>query len=159
MLFPLQEHGGEGHGGGHHEEAPHTIFTKIWESVKDTGFGKLYHFDDPELGQFWFDAIGFSLIAAILLVVCATMATKTYTKIPRGIQNVFEWVVGLLRSLVQGFIPGAQGERYLEGLKIEGVAGLGGELMEVRTVAGTELAANLAVESDGRCGRQVRQAE
>jgi len=109
MLSLLQEH----EGGGHHEAAPHTIFTKIWESVKDTGLGKLYHFDDPELGQFWFDAIGFSLIAAVILVVCASVATKSYNKIPRGIQNVFEWAVGLLRGLVQGFIPGAQGDTYL----------------------------------------------
>lgn len=109
MFLSLQEHGG----GGHHEAAPHSIFTKIWESVKETGLGKLYHFDDPELGQFWFDAIGFSLIAAIVLIVCASMATKSYSKVPRGIQNLFEWVVGLLRGMVHGFIPGAQGDRYL----------------------------------------------
>jgi F-type H+-transporting ATPase subunit a len=112
MLSLLQEHG-EGHGGGHHEEAPHSIFTKVWESVKDTGLGKLYNFDNPELGQFWFDAIGFSIIAAVLLVVCSSMATKTYNKVPRGIQNLFEWIVGLLRGLVHGFIPGKQGDRYV----------------------------------------------
>jgi len=117
MFFFLQEHG-EGHatgahqGGGHHG-APHSIFTKIWEGVKDTSLGKLYHFDDPELGQFWFDAIGFSIIAAVVLIVCATLATKSYNKIPRGIQNVFEWIVGLLRGLVQGFIPGKQGDQYV----------------------------------------------
>jgi F-type H+-transporting ATPase subunit a len=41
------------------------------------------------------------------------MATKQYNRVPRGIQNVFEWVVGLLRGMVHGFIPGAQGDRYL----------------------------------------------
>jgi F-type H+-transporting ATPase subunit a len=109
MLSLLEEH----EGGGHHEDAPHTIFTKIWEAVKETQIGKLYHFNDPELGQFWFDAIGFSLIAAVILVVGASVATKSYNKIPRGIQNVFEWAVGLLRGLVRGFIPGAQGDTYL----------------------------------------------
>lgn len=104
-------HDGGGHEGGHH--GPHSIFTSIWEHVKDTNIGKLYHFDNPELGQFWFDAIGFSIIAAILLVVLATLATKSYAKVPRGIQNVFEWVVGLLRGLVHGFIPGKQGDQYV----------------------------------------------
>ena len=108
MLAFLQEHEG-----GHHEGPPHTIFTKIWESLKDTGLGRLYNFDHPELGHFWFDAIGFSLLAAILLVVGASLATKSYARVPRGIQNAFEWVVGLLRGMVQGFIPGEQGDRYL----------------------------------------------
>ena len=108
LLSLLQEHGAGGH-----EGAPHSIFTGIWSQVKDTSLGKLYHFDDPALGQFWFDAIGFSIIAAVLLIVCATLATKTYSKIPRGIQNTFEWVVGLLRGLVHGFIPGKQGDQYV----------------------------------------------
>ena len=114
FLLALQEHAAEGHKeGGHHEGAPHSIFTGIWKVVKDTPLGKLYHFDDPELGQFWFDAIGFSIIAAAVLVVCAVLATKSYNKVPRGIQNVFEWVVGLLRGLVHGFIPGKQGDQYV----------------------------------------------
>jgi F-type H+-transporting ATPase subunit a len=113
LRFLLQDHGeGTKHeGGGHH--APHSIFTKVWEGVKDTPLGKLYRFDDPELGQFWFDAIGFSIIAAVLLVVCAVLATKSYSKVPKGIQNVFEWIVGLLRGLVHGFIPGKQGDLYV----------------------------------------------
>ncbi|MBV8881175.1 MAG: F0F1 ATP synthase subunit A [Planctomycetaceae bacterium] len=117
MLFLMQGHGdapaGGGHEGGGHHGAPHSIFTGIWERVKDTSLGKLYRFDDPELGQFWFDAIGFSIIAAVVLVVLATLATKSYTKVPRGIQNVFEWIVGLLRGLVHGFIPGKQGDQYV----------------------------------------------
>ncbi|HLY74321.1 MAG TPA: F0F1 ATP synthase subunit A [Planctomycetota bacterium] len=118
MLFLFQEHG-EGHaaagheGGAHHEGAPHSLFTAIWERVKDTSLGKLYHFDDPELGQFWFDAIGFSIIAAVLLIVFASMATKFYNKVPRGLQNLFEWIVSLLRGLVQGFIPGKQADQYV----------------------------------------------
>jgi F-type H+-transporting ATPase subunit a len=112
MLSFLQEHAAEGHeGGGHH--APHSLFTGIWESVKGTSIGKFYRFDDPELGQFWFDAIGFSLMGAILLIALASMATKKYSRVPRGLQNVFEWVVGLLRGMVQGFIPGPQADRYL----------------------------------------------
>src|SRR5438105_2023199 len=85
---PLSVAGGH-EGGGHH--APHSLFTAIWEHVKDTSLGKFYSFDNPELGQFWFDAIGFSLIGATLLVVCASMATAKYNKVPRGMQNVFEW--------------------------------------------------------------------
>ena len=98
--------------GGHHE-APHSIFTALWHRVKDTSLGKFYHFDDEHLGQFWFDAIAFSLIASAILLILASTATKQYNRVPRGIQNVFEWIVGLLRGMVQGFIPGNQADRYL----------------------------------------------
>lgn len=116
LLSLLQEHGagheGGGHeGGGHH--APHSIFTKIWESVSHTSLGHWYGFDHPELGQFWFDAIGFALIGAVLLIVTASMATKKYDRVPRGMANIFEWAVGLLRGMVHGFIPGKQGDLYL----------------------------------------------
>ena len=119
MIFALLQHEAEeaaGHGGGHEgggHHAPHSIFTKIWESVSHTSFGHWYGFDNPVLGQFWFDAIGFSLIGSLILLVCASMATKQYNRVPRGIQNVFEWAVGFLRGLVQGFIPGPQADRYL----------------------------------------------
>jgi len=59
--------------GGHHE-APHSIFTWLWHRVKDTSLGKFYRFDDPHLGQFWFDAILFSLIAAVILLILASAA-------------------------------------------------------------------------------------
>ena len=98
-------------GGGH--EAPHSIFTGLWNRVKDTELGKLYRFDDPHLGQFWFDAIGFTLIGSVTLMVLATLATKNYARVPRGIQNVFEWAVGLLRGMVYGFIPAPQGDKYV----------------------------------------------
>jgi F-type H+-transporting ATPase subunit a len=98
-------------GGGH--EPPHSIFTWLWHRVKDTGLGRFYHFDDEHLGQFWFDAILFSLIAAAILLVTASIATKKYNRVPRGIQNVFEWAVGFLRGMVQGFIPGRQADLYL----------------------------------------------
>lgn len=113
----LQEHGAAAHEGGGHEGGGHggpdSWFTGIWKSVSHTDFGRWYGFDNPTLGQFWFDAIAFSLIGAIILVVCAVIATKQYQRVPRGITNTFEWVVGLLRGMVHGFIPGAQGDRYL----------------------------------------------
>lgn len=111
MFAFVQEHAEKHAAGGHH--APHSIFTKVWESVKETPLGKFYRFDDPLLGQFWFDAIGFSMIGATILVVCAVLATKSYAKVPKGIQNVFEWIVGMLRGLVHGFIPGKQGDQYV----------------------------------------------
>jgi F-type H+-transporting ATPase subunit a len=113
MLALLQEHEG-GHAAAAHEP-PYTIFTGIWKAIKDSHFGEWYGFnvEKDDRGRFWFDAIGFSLIAAVLLIVCAVLATRNYQKIPRGIQNVFEWAVGLLRGLVQGFIPGEQGDKYL----------------------------------------------
>jgi len=110
-MILLQEHEPAA---GHHGP-PSTIFTGIWKAVKDTDLGRWFRFNEEkrELGMFWFDAIGFSLIAAALLIVLATLATKNYGRIPRGLQNVFEWAVGLLRGLVQGFIPGPQGDKYL----------------------------------------------
>ncbi|RPH48806.1 MAG: hypothetical protein EHM91_03845, partial [Planctomycetota bacterium] len=98
-------------GGAH--EPPHSIFTWLWHRVKDTPIGKFYRFNDEHLGQFWFDAIAFSLIASAILLILASTATKQYNRVPRGIQNVFEWIVGLLRGMVQGFIPAPQADRYL----------------------------------------------
>ena len=114
MLAFLQHEGGH-EAAAHPHEPPYTIFTGIWKGIRESDLGRWYHFDEEknDLGRFWFDAIGFSLIAAILLVVLASLATRNYQKIPRGIQNVFEWAVGLLRGLVRGFIPGEQGDPYL----------------------------------------------
>ena len=111
LAFMLKE--GGGHAGEPH--APHSAFTWLWRIVKDTGFGKAMGFDTVErgLGFFWFDAIMFSLIASATLILCAFLATRNYTRVPRGIQNVFEWTVQLLRNLVQGVIPGRQGDKYL----------------------------------------------
>ncbi len=112
MLALLQEHAADAK---HAHEPPHTIFTGIWKAVKGSDLGRWYGFDETRdnLGQFWFDAIGFSLMAAVLLILGAYAATRDYRRVPRGIQNVFEWAVGLLRGLVHGFIPGRQGDRYV----------------------------------------------
>lgn len=99
----------EGGGGGH----PHSIFTWLWKIVSGTPLGKWYGFKHDPLGEFWFDAICFSAISAALLIAAASLATRNYARVPRGIQNVFEWAVQLLRGLVHGFIPGKQGDRYV----------------------------------------------
>ena len=115
MLLPLLlQEGGHGGGGAHHEP-PVTLFTPFWKAVKDTGLGQWDGFDETRnnLGQFWFDAIGFSILSAALLILGAFLATRNYSRVPRGIQNVFEWAVGLLRGLVHGFIPAPQGDRYV----------------------------------------------
>lgn len=111
MLALLLEEGGE-----HAEHAPPaSIFTPIWHAIKDTGIGKWYGFDTMEknLGQFWFDAIGFSVVSGALLILLAFLATRDYSRVPRGIQNVLEWVVGLLRGLVHGVIPPPLGDKYV----------------------------------------------
>jgi F-type H+-transporting ATPase subunit a len=114
LLGLLIEEGGHGGGGGHHAP-PVTLFTPIWRAVKDSALGQWYGFNETRdnLGQFWFDAIGFSLIAAVVLIVGASLATRSYARVPRGLQNVFEWAVGLLRGLVHGFIPPPQGDKYV----------------------------------------------
>ena len=100
-------------GAAHHEhEAPHTIFTPVWESIKDTYPGQWMGFNDEKLGAFWFDAIGFSLLAALILITCSWLATRRYEKVPRGLQNLMEWIVGLLRNFIHGII-GESGDKYL----------------------------------------------
>lgn len=111
--LPLLEEAGHAGGGGH--APPRTIFTPLWEAVRDTPLGHWYGFNETRdnLGQFWFEAIGFSILSAAVLVAGAFLATRDYTRIPRGLQNLFEWAVGLLRGLVHGFIPPPQGDRYV----------------------------------------------
>lgn len=101
--------GGEDHGG-----VPVSIFTALWEQVHDTKLGHWFGFDnmDRHLGMFWFDAIGFSLLASVVLILASMVATRRYSKVPRGLQNVMEWTVGLLRNLVNGLV-GPAGDRYL----------------------------------------------
>lgn len=99
---------------GEAHKPPVSIFTPIWNWFKDTGLGKWYGFDtmDRNLGQFWFEAIGFSIIVASVLILCSFIATRNYARVPRGIQNVFEWIVQLLRNLVHGVI-GKDGDKYV----------------------------------------------
>ncbi len=100
-------------GGGH--QPPRSWFYWIWEPVSKTSFGHFMGFDNHHNhnGMFWFDALCFTLIGATLLMVLGTAAAKKGEKIPRGLQNLFEYAVELLRGLVHGFIPGKQGDRYV----------------------------------------------
>ncbi len=96
------------------EEPPKSIFTPLWEKVKDTEWGQWFGFDqmDRHLGQFWFEAICFSMVAATFLIIISSIATRKYSHVPSGLQNALEWAVGLLRGLVRGFV-GEQGDKYL----------------------------------------------
>lgn len=104
-------------GAVHHP--PRSIFHPIFLAVKDTSFGHFMGFDkyDPAHhsfnGLFWFEAIGFTLIGALALMILGTAAARKGERIPRGLQNVFEYAVELLRKLVQGFIPGPQGDKFV----------------------------------------------
>jgi F-type H+-transporting ATPase subunit a len=103
-----------GEGGDKAEKVPRSIFYGAREAAaQNPWIDARWHFSDPERGMFWFDAIGFSIIASGLLIVGTLAATRSWSRIPRGLQNVFEWAVQLLRNLVHGFIPGAQGDRYV----------------------------------------------
>ena len=101
---------------------PETIFTWAFNtfaaegSTLDNIYGFRERFDPAHhdfLGKFWFDAIGFSMLASFLLILLAFLATRDYKRVPHGIQNVFEWIVGLLRGLVHGVIPPPQGDKYV----------------------------------------------
>jgi F-type H+-transporting ATPase subunit a len=103
--------------GAHHP--PLSIFHPIFLAVKDTGFGHFMGFDkyDPAHhvfnGLFWFDAICFTLIGALALMLLGTAAARKGERIPKGLQNLFEFAVELLRKLVHGFIPGPQGDKFV----------------------------------------------
>ena len=116
MLALLAEEGAEHH--GHHP--PHSWFTWLFKAIEGTGVDKFYGFHDRYdpaheefLGLFWFEAICFSILASALLIFGAFVATRDYKRVPRGIQNVFEWTVQLLRNLVHGVIPGSQGDKFV----------------------------------------------
>ena len=101
MLALLLVEGGE----GGPPPPPETIFSWAFDtfaaegSVLDNIYGFRARFDPAHhdfLGKFWFDAIGFSMLASFMLILFAFLATRDYKRVPHGIQNVFEWIVGLL---------------------------------------------------------------
>ena len=106
-------------GGGHHHP-PHSIFTWLFMKLEGTGLDEFYGFHanyDPAqgefLGLFWFDAICFTIIGSATLILFASIATRDYKRVPRGIQNIFESAVQLLRNLVHSIIPAPQGDKYV----------------------------------------------
>ena len=88
------------------EAPPTTIFTPLWEKIKDTSLGEMFGFNQTQdnMGQLWFEAVCFSFCAALFLIVLSAVATRKYEQVPRGVQNLLEWAVGLLRGLVRSFI-------------------------------------------------------
>lgn len=96
------------------EEAPGTIFTGLYKSIKDTDTGKFFGFNKEHnhLGQYWFEAVAFSILVVIVLTILVLLATRRREKIPYGLQNFFEIVVELLNKLVIGLI-GPDGTKYL----------------------------------------------
>lgn len=94
-------------------EAP-SIFLSLWKWTKTNypGLAQWFGFTDEKLGQSWFDAIGFSILSATVVIVLSILATRRYERVPRGIQNLMEWAVGMLRSFVHGII-GEKGDKYL----------------------------------------------
>jgi len=119
ILALLQEHGAEHaaeHAAPHAHEPPRSIFTWVWEGFthrfpefsKDMGFTESHN----NLGQFWFEAICFSIVACATLIILSWLATRKYERVPRGIQNVMEWAVQALRNLVNGVIPHG-GDKYV----------------------------------------------
>jgi F-type H+-transporting ATPase subunit a len=100
---------GEVHGG-----PPGTIITWLHGLVKETELGQFFGFDTEyrHLGQFWFEAVVFSIIIVIVLSAVAVLATRRQYKVPTRFQNLLESIVELLNKLVVGLI-GPHGTRYL----------------------------------------------
>ncbi|OHB77870.1 MAG: ATP synthase F0 subunit A, partial [Planctomycetes bacterium RBG_16_59_8] len=100
--------------GSEGEEPPGTLFTGLHRAIKDTPVGDFFAFNstDRHLGQYWFEAVMFSLSIVILLSLVAFFAGRRQQKVPRGIQNFGEAVVDLLTKLVCGMI-GPHGTKYV----------------------------------------------
>jgi len=95
-------------------DVPGTFWTFLWKIIKDTPFGKFFGFDEEKdhLGQFWFEAIMFSLVVIIVLTILSFLSMRKRKKIPDGLQNFFEIVYELLEKLVREFL-GVGGIKYL----------------------------------------------
>jgi F-type H+-transporting ATPase subunit a len=97
------------------EEPPGTIFTPLYKAVKDTTLGKFLGLDCERghLGQFWFEAIMFSILVVVLLCILVLVAgLRKKEKIPKGLWNFWEIAVDLLDKIVVGLI-GPAGSKYL----------------------------------------------
>jgi F-type H+-transporting ATPase subunit a len=96
-------------------EAPRSIFYPLWKAVEETSIGKFFGFNNHfnHNGMYWFDALCFTLMGAVALMALGLAAARKGERIPRGLQNVFEFAVELLRKLVHGFIPGKQGDQFV----------------------------------------------
>lgn len=115
ILALLQDHGA-GHPAEHPHEPPWSVFKPVWQWFVKTfpTLSKDIGFDNPDrnLGQFWFEAIAFSLVACGTLVFLAWASTRKYERVPRGLQNLLEWGVQAIRNMVNGVIPHG-GDKYV----------------------------------------------
>jgi F-type H+-transporting ATPase subunit a len=111
----LQEHGA-GPAAEHAHEPPASIFTPVWRGFTSAfpDVSRTMGFTNPErnLGQYWFEAICFSLVACLTLILLSWFATRRYERVPRGLQNLLEWAVQALRNMVHGVIPHG-GDKYV----------------------------------------------
>jgi F-type H+-transporting ATPase subunit a len=99
-------------GAGH--AAPDSIFSGLYRKLlaSKPGWFTMMGLDDPTHGMTYFEAMCFSVLAAVLLIGVALVATPRYRKIPGGLQNLLELAVSMLRKFVVGMI-GPHGERYV----------------------------------------------
>lgn len=96
------------------EHRPDTIFTWIWIKYLETkpAWFTFFNFDNEDHGQLWFEAMCFSVLAAVIMILLAALVTPKYRKVPRGLQNVLELSVDMLRKFFVGMI-GPHGEKYV----------------------------------------------
>ncbi len=93
---------------------PWTVFTPVWEGVRETSWGKSLGFAEPDrnLGQLRFESLCFSVVAVGVLMGLTLLAYRRPRKVPTGVQNLMEGAVELLRTLVVALI-GPQGARFV----------------------------------------------
>lgn len=108
---------GGGDGGGDEHSPPPSIFTGLYESIKDTSLGKWFGFTtydaaQPHSGQFQFEGLCFAILAAIVLSLIAVLATRDYQRVPGRFRNLLEACVEGLRDMIR-MLMGHQGDKYL----------------------------------------------
>ena len=93
---------------------PGTLFTVLYKKIKDTELGRFFGFDTEQnhLGQYWFEAIMFSIVIVTVLIILTFITIRRRDKVPHGLQNFFEIVVEALNKLITGMV-GPDGSKYL----------------------------------------------
>ncbi|MFH0794924.1 MAG: F0F1 ATP synthase subunit A [bacterium] len=88
-----------------HPEVPNFVELIIsTRAVKDTPVAHYLHLAEPSI---------FSLIVVIILAVIARAATRRMSKVPAGLQNFVEWILGGLDTFFGSILGPRHGRRFL----------------------------------------------
>lgn len=98
---------------------PKSLFTPIYEWFIEAfpQAARWMGVHDPHaprhLHQMWFEGLCWSLVACTLLIIIAWSGTRRLERIPRGLQALWELVIGGFRSMVGGMMGAPMADRYV----------------------------------------------